>query len=157
MLRFVLQILLLMRFIKQSALHPRLQFLTQTLWISVREIGPFGSVGHNNAHNYKKERIITAVSLYASDPGSIFDNRRLFFTVFMLAFAYSGVMLFGNQYSDFVGLQVALLKMWNMLLGDFDTGMYMDGEKYDVFKVVWFLLFFIVGLYLLMNMVRHDS
>ena len=74
------------------------------------------------------------------------------FLMFMTAFAYAGVLLFGQKNQDFITIMFAILKMWNMLLGDFDTEMYMDGEEFDWFKVAWFLLFFVVGFYILLNM-----
>ena len=46
----------------------------------------------------------------------------------------------------------AALKMWNMLLGDFDTEMYMNGEQFDWIKIIWFLIFFALGFYILLNM-----
>ena len=111
-------ILLLMRFIKQSALHPRLAFLVTTIKISFESLPAFA----------------------------------LLFLSFMLAFSYAGTLLFGNRQDDFVGIWLGLIKMWNMLLGDFDTEMYMDGDDFDWFKVTWFVLYFIIGLYILMNM-----
>ena len=76
----------------------------------------------------------------------------LVFGMFLCAFAYAGIFLFGQEELDFVNMSYAVLKMWNMLLGDFDTEMYMNGEQFDWIKISWFLIFFMLGFYILLNM-----
>ena len=46
--------------------------------------------------------------------------------LFIIAFGYAGTLLFGQTQSDFVTISFAVLKMWNMLLGDFDTAVRRD-------------------------------
>ena len=111
-------VLLLMRLIKESRLHPRLAFITETLGEAMGQLIPFG----------------------------------VLFSCFMYSFSYAGIFLFGQDIPDFVSFAPAVLKLWNMLLGDFDSGMFMNGFNIDIFKVVWFVLFFILVFYILLNM-----
>ena len=37
----------------------------------------------------------------------------------------------------------AILKQWNMLLGDFDSEMVLDGDEINPYKATWFVTFFV--------------
>ena len=47
----------------------------------------------------------------------------ILFVLFIVSFSFAGTFLFGQTDGDFVAMELAVIKMWNMLLGDFDTGM----------------------------------
>ena len=49
------------------------------------------------------------------------------------AFAYASVWLFGQDSEEFTSVLIAMLTLWNMLLGDFDTEMYREGSSYDLY------------------------
>jgi hypothetical protein len=74
------------------------------------------------------------------------------FFAFLLAMGYAGIFIYGEDNPNFANLFSAMLTMWNMLLGDFDAdAMHIDSDH--MFNITWFWVFFIFGVYLLLNMV----
>jgi hypothetical protein len=71
--------------------------------------------------------------------------------LFVFAFSYAAVFIFGQKVAKFASFDGTVLVLFNMLLGDFDAEE-MEVDTDHIVNFTWFILFYVIGFYLLLNM-----